>query len=1128
MNSITQNAHQDDKPDTERIERFHSLSGGQYWKANNDIVGHPIHTGDVLLIESIKWVDNLPHTIVLRTHPDIYDRHVQYIDTNGRECGATFKYHRFLVADFVRNFEYEPDYQRIRTEEMAAVNAEVAKQQQLLINAQVNPDILNQVVADELAKEVKESKASANLPMGSASLEYSPEVIATVSGTLSNAIGTGITESSIEEMKGAANRELKIAQIKFGWMKSQTELIAKTIQRLTPYFHEQAAASFAQSEDAMSHIRKLITGIESLDLYVGKNVSIVNYKKGQSAPPDVKLTICQKKLFMDEELAVWADVDHWFDFSNIDDFFETLAQEQGLLNQVFPTERCILVMASNNRYIDYGDRYANMARNKINKDVLLAVRDGENIYTVQSPVESHMGTDRLFPSKSEQDRIFRGLDGSAIKFTDLDYTSALASHEAHALHYKRFLILLCGLDHRENLFGDFYTGPKDMNFVSMAFQENNFNFLHDDDGEGLLSHVNKPSLTEFIKTKNSVLQSGSRVICHWRELMDSTTAPGAVKLRETHHSGRSLQEEVRYRPDNKYDTVIARKKGKSLVVDIPVKATIWSNNPDRTFNCLVNLSEYKGNTVGYLCLDDVDPEDLQWYINARSVRGDFLQYMQTFKAAVKYLREERERETESRQWLSDMLMDGKIVSTPADAMDVVNRAVIGWRAANRGDPLPLLPELKQSGKPYKELLELMYQLAGNAERQIEPILAYCGERGISVVRAVIGKRSKLQVYAEPLPEELDNRASPFSWVHKITFKTGRNGLMEASRNWAVLQKTETSETVLFENADLVAKWSAGTQVFKSPAHKQNVLGVPELFVDRINGLLDRTPSNAAKVASHFLTVRTLISPIGTLRVPTIILPFAAFTTASGDVSYLCAVCKNSAAYVKSLLTGKEQLEFIEAFSGSYMDESRPKTILSLPVHWNLESFDSNQFDFESEIFFDTAGVYMGALSDQKPKINPSFDLWLSNAFRKSKTLSNSIYLPTDCGTPLDTKMDSILGITRPENFSPVACVKYSISISKVNSRKPVDLRFIDIYPFSEGEDLSKKPLEMVKHSSKWSASYGHSTTYFVSEQAALDGIAGEYIPYNEDEMMDYVKPPLEGGKRYISIEHQIKYVTQTL
>ncbi len=355
----------------------------------------------------------------------------------------------------------------------------------------------------------------------------------------------GRPSERIVSLKQAAEREHQIATIKSQWIQGKSNEIATTIKALPPYYEEQAAAALAQTEDVRSYVSKLMEGIKSLDLYIGKDVEVTTIREGNPAPNDQQLTFVQKKLMMDEELAVWADIDEWFDFSKENLFFEALRNHDSLVQQIFPTERCVLVMATTRRYIDYGDSLSNTANNVNNRMVFLLVRNGMNIYQVFSPVESHLGSARLFPSLNEQESIFKGMDGSQIRFEDIAYTDHLAEHERFALHYKRFLLLVCGLDHRLKLFGDFYKGPASLHFVSMDFQEKHCRFLHDDDGSGMLPGEKLLPLSEWIAEKNAYLRSGSRVLCHWIAVMNPDTAPAACKVyfeRDRHRIDR------RYRP----------------------------------------------------------------------------------------------------------------------------------------------------------------------------------------------------------------------------------------------------------------------------------------------------------------------------------------------------------------------------------------------------------------------------------------------------------------------------------------------------------------------------------------------------------------------------------------------------
>jgi hypothetical protein len=117
------NAHLD------RIERFQSLQSAQFWRATQSIIHEGIDEGMVLLIESIRWVDEAPHTIILRSHPDRIGQTItiQVPQENGPDRPTRFAYghHKFLLKEFLLAFEYEPDYQCIRDEELQAIQRRI-------------------------------------------------------------------------------------------------------------------------------------------------------------------------------------------------------------------------------------------------------------------------------------------------------------------------------------------------------------------------------------------------------------------------------------------------------------------------------------------------------------------------------------------------------------------------------------------------------------------------------------------------------------------------------------------------------------------------------------------------------------------------------------------------------------------------------------------------------------------------------------------------------------------------------------------------------------------------------------------------------------------------------------------
>lgn len=1079
MNDIILN-----EADVDKISRFHSLQTGQYWRALQEIASEGIDEGTVLLIQSIRWVDDVPHTIILRPHPSKFGQtvYLKLKTEDGNDKQVYFKYdeHRFLLNDFLARFEYEPDHQKIRREEVQRIQGKIADLQGELIEAQSNPNLLANVVQDELRKQEPEKKATSEsnneTPEGTGSeadrthLPALPgqSLASLATGTISNAISAGITETSIAAIRQAANREHQIATIKSKWIQGKTSEIAATIKAMTPFYEEQAAAALAQTEDVRTYVAKLMQGIESLDLYVGKDVEVETIREGAPAPKDVPLTFVQKKLLMDEELAVWADIDEWFDFAKENLFFDALRKHDGLIDQIFPTERCVLVMAVTRREIDYGEAWTNMRRNKENKKVFLLVRNGMNVHRVFSPVESHLGTARLFPSKNDHERIFRGYDGSQIKFEDISYTDKLAAHESYALHYKRFLLLACGLDHRLKLFGDFYEGPQSFQFVSMEFQEKYCHFLHDDDGEGMLPSAEQPqSLSDWIAEKNGYLRSGSRVLCNWRSAMNPHTAPGACKKR-----GDSFDRD--YDPTNQLDVVIAFREGSSVCTEIEVGRK-WRG--DRRFNCKVNLSKYQASywdstELSFLCLDAVCPEELHWYIHNRRTRGDHIFYIRFFKTALKFIQQERLDEQSTRQRLTQALAEGRI-AVGDEAAKIIDQAVIAWRAANRGKPLPAFNVDGTAPAAWKSLLDQMYMLAGEGQRQTSEVESFLGDKGYQPLRLVLSGGAKLVVYAAPRDDERDDRLVRHTWVHRITLDRNKTKLVEKARRWALLPKAVASETTIhqWEGAE---DWVFGDSVFRTYERKQEICAIASKYSSLLmpfsGSKMEKEDFSIQRYDWSSLREEMLLGATHVVN-PVMAVPFGlVLFPRSNEMRFLCvgSTVPHGLLYRHAPDEKAQQdirNEFTKSYSRKDFAHKTFESAINNEAPWGLMeitvSLGQSKIDAYVHSSHDVSWSWLDGKHPSDPLLANWFEKWRAEWEKK-----HAVIWIADGALDEDNRLsfDKILGIKRPDDYDP----------KKVHE---INLRGDDAPEFNHWFDICSEELEskslLPNGAKSWSGSYAN-------------------------------------------------------
>ncbi len=804
-----------------------TIEQGSYWRSRESIVvpglvyncrgeddDKPITipAGQVLLLQSIRDVDNTAHTIILRPHPSVYGMSIYTVAEyrDGKPYSwkpGPLKEFRFLVADFLTKFVLEPRADSIRAKELAEAHEHVRQMQLRLTEGQNNPEVMKPVLQLGIQQWEEEKKLDPEQAAYIAEMSTSTALVPTMTG------------QHVEHLKLRVEREHTLATVRATWIKERVAEVGEAVKALTPYMEEQAAAALSQTEDILRKVSSIQKSIESLDLYIGKDVTVETICIGESAPADVPLTIGQRKLFMGEEFSVWADVDEKFDYDKDCQFLKALAENPSLQQQIFPSDRAVVCMATRRTDKDYGDPWVNSAKNPSNKEVFLLVRDGSNLYRVFSPVESHLRALQLFPSRSETDAIFSGADGNNINFMDTKYTDKLRAHELVALHYKRFLILLAGLDHRLNLFGTFYEGPKTTKFVSLEFQRDHFRFVHDADGEGMLPMLQRPSLSDWLRQNNAYLRSGSRVMCLWENLVNPKTAPGMTK--EDSKSNRGYHNN-RY-PEKPYEVAIVRESAGELVVSCASTCGRWRRNGSSVQQSRVSLTAWKENYyqrgMGYVVLDAIKADELDWYIHDRDSRVSHLEYIAIFKAALAYLRQVEQDEAPVRRALLEALNAGSI-GDPSKRLGLVDSAVRSWRADHRGANLPP----NATGSHWTDLLNTMYTIANGHDttRKVEMLAA---EMGVNPLRFTVTGANKLALYVEPKPEERDDRVTAHIWVNKLHLDVKKTGEIKVARpQWAVLPTATAAETTIHEWPGAKA-WAGLKSPFPSLGDKQDLLAI---------------------------------------------------------------------------------------------------------------------------------------------------------------------------------------------------------------------------------------------------------------------------------------------------------------
>lgn len=300
---------------------FIEFKQGEYWRARVDLPSGGITAGQVLMLKSIRMAEDKVHTLILAGHPSKQVRCTQE--------------HRFLTDEFMENFEpiSLQEAERIRRAELGLLQTQLLALQGKMTEASSDPRMLTR----SIEPGVRKWEAGQNVEPGSTD---SLPIIDPDSIELTPAL----TGNDINKMQLAVARRGEEARLVAAWFKGKGEEINSTVQAMVPYMQEQADAAMARTEDVRAYVDRLTKGIESLDLYIGKDVDVLTIQKGASAPDHIKLSVQQSKLYVDEELAVFHEVGEEFSSRDLDQFRDALVKHPGLVNQIFPSERAIVCM----------------------------------------------------------------------------------------------------------------------------------------------------------------------------------------------------------------------------------------------------------------------------------------------------------------------------------------------------------------------------------------------------------------------------------------------------------------------------------------------------------------------------------------------------------------------------------------------------------------------------------------------------------------------------------------------------------------------------------------------------------------------------------------------------------------
>lgn len=754
-----------------------------------------IRAGRTHLVARLKLAEGEIHTVVLLGHPE-------------DEAGAHYE---ILVGDFMTWFAPEHDAQAIRAREMKRLEARVAGLQKEIVERQDDPDLDAELI---MARGMSPSSI---LPAG-------PDI--GVSGKSLVMASVGVTQRQIDDARARVEVQAVLAEEKAKWLTVRTEEIGETLATMGAFYKERAVAALARTQDMQRSVRQISAGLKTLGLYTGEGIDVRILRDGAEAPTDEDLTVFQGKIYLDEETLI----NHALggaDFRDTERFAEILRDDRSMLERILPMPRCVVLAQWRRSDKKYGENiFVDLERNEANRLAFLLIRNGERVYQVFSEVataNSHL----LFPTEDEiAHRPFRGTFGERITIDNVQYSEALEAQQEAILHYRRLLILLWGLNDRLALLGSgFHVDGRDPKFMSMEFQEKRFRFIAD--AEPALP-AGRQDLHKWIVEKNSHLKSGSRVLCLWKGIIDPASAPSCFGRKDGAPSHAR-----RYWPQAPFETLIAFRDGPDIVVRTEVAGYGRATGEMRHFLARVALSGDGYNEegeLGFLVLDAVSVEDLDWYLNSRFARRKYLSYVTAFAAARNMLLAELEGERAMREALAGDVRDG-LKREGAEVASAIDGAVQTWRAAHRGARVP-----SQSGEPdfafaRKDLLGQVWIQLGCDMDRVGAAEAIAHDRGRHPLRLSASGRNRFVLYSSPsASESLAHIFVSEPWVFRMVIEARKSGFRVLSESRALLSEIPSASETLVHEWDEAALWRGRP----APAIS------PDILADAVSGFGGRT------------------------------------------------------------------------------------------------------------------------------------------------------------------------------------------------------------------------------------------------------------------------------------------------
>lgn len=320
--------------------------------------------------------------------------------------------------------------------------------------------------------------------------------------------------------------------------------------------------------------------VNILNAYLGEGVDVKHICTGEPASENVTLNIRQRILFMDEEVAIINSDGQGLDYKDKDTFYEWLKDKKNR-DIVLPEEKCVVVFKPKRFQHKYSnDYYTNTLLNQWNKHSFIMIRNGENIYSIES--ENLCIYDSVMPTKTKLDEIQNST------WNNKDFVE----EQLNSLKFRGlfFCMILQGLIDKTDIFKPSSTNINILKNIGV-------NFIFDDE-VSLGTGIKDFKTWIFEKSKN--IKRGSRIIY--------ISGGDYLKYYSNEFSKPKVPEPGLYSVDE-YNS--------KLIIKYLPDDVVWSWTGFNDRKNKISWVFEKTNAINY---DEIDISELNNYLNDRTQR----------------------------------------------------------------------------------------------------------------------------------------------------------------------------------------------------------------------------------------------------------------------------------------------------------------------------------------------------------------------------------------------------------------------------------------------------------------------------------------------------------------------------